>query len=361
MRFGIRKVAAYNRASFQRRFKLITPKLMDIFQFTRELMETESTSWNEGAAGRWLRDYLAAAGFEVTTQAVTDDRVNVYARLGEPVVTLSSHMDTVPPFIGFTEDEQNIYGRGACDAKGVIAAQVFAAQRLKDEGLTNIGLLYVVGEEDGSDGANVANSIPNSNKFLINGEPTESQQAIATKGALRVVIEAKGRTAHSAYPELGESAIEKLLDILNDIRQTDWPANAELGPTTYNIGTITGGRRPNVVADFAATELMFRTITQPDELYGMIVEVVAGRAEIKRGFSLPPIHTHTVKGIDIPTSVVRFGTDIPCLTNWGTPMLFGPGSIHDAHTAHEYIRKQDMLNAVDTYAQMTRTLLTEQS
>ncbi|MEK7834222.1 MAG: M20/M25/M40 family metallo-hydrolase, partial [Acidobacteriota bacterium] len=276
-------------------------------------------------------------------------------------VTLSSHMDTVPPFIGFTEDEQNIYGRGACDAKGVIAAQVFAAKRLKDEGLTNIGLLYVVGEEDGSDGANVANSIPNSNKFLINGEPTESQQAIATKGALRVVIEAKGRTAHSAYPELGESAIEKLLDILNDIRRADWPASAELGPTTYNIGTITGGRRPNVVADFAASELMFRTITEPDELYEMIVEVIGGRAEVKRGFSLPPIHTHTVKGIDIPTSVVRFGTDIPCLTNWGTPMLFGPGSIHDAHTAHEYIRKQDMLNAVDTYAQMTRTLLTEQS
>lgn len=334
---------------------------MDIFQFTRELMETESISWNEGAAGRWLRDYLSDAGFEVTTQTVSDDRVNVYARIGEPLVTLSSHMDTVPPFIGFTEDEQNIYGRGACDAKGVIAAQVFAAQRLKDEGLTNIGLLYVVGEEDGSDGAKVANSIPNSNKFLINGEPTESQQAIATKGALRVVIEAKGRTAHSAYPELGESAIEKLLDILNDIRRTDWPANAELGPTTYNIGTITGGRRPNVVADFAASELMFRTITEPDELYNMVAEVVAGRAGIKRGFSLPPIHTHTVKGIDIPTSVVRFGTDIPCLTNWGTPMLYGPGSIHDAHTAHEYIRKQDMLNAVDTYAQMTRTLLTEQS
>lgn len=334
---------------------------MDIFQFTRELMETESISWNEGAAGRWLRDYLSDAGFEVTTQTVSDDRVNVYARIGEPLVTLSSHMDTVPPFIGFTEDEQNIYGRGACDAKGVIAAQVFAAQRLKDEGLTNIGLLYVVGEEDGSDGAKVANSIPNSNKFLINGEPTESQQAIATKGALRVVIEAKGRTAHSAYPELGESAIEKLLDILNDIRRTDWPANAELGPTTYNIGTITGGRRPNVVADFAASELMFRTITEPDELYNMVAEVVAGRADIKRGFSLPPIHTHTVKGIDIPTSVVRFGTDIPCLTNWGTPMLYGPGSIHDAHTAHEYIRKQDMLNAVDTYAQMTRTLLTEQS
>ncbi|HMV46384.1 MAG TPA: M20/M25/M40 family metallo-hydrolase [Blastocatellia bacterium] len=330
---------------------------MDIFQFTRELMETESVTWNEGAAGRWLRDYLSSAGFEVTTQPVTEDRVNVYARLGDPLVTFSSHMDTVPPFIGFTEDEQNIYGRGACDAKGVVAAQVFAAQRLKDEGLTDIGLLYVVGEEDGSDGAKVANAISNRNRFLINGEPTESRQAIATKGALRVVIEAKGRTAHSAYPELGESAIEKLLDILNDIRRADWPANAELGPTTYNIGTITGGRRPNVVADFAASEVMFRTITQPDELYEQIVEVVGGRAEIKRGFSLPPIHTHTVQGIDIPTSVVRFGTDIPCLSNWGTPMLFGPGSIHDAHTAHEYIAKKDLLAAVDTYAQMARTLL----
>lgn len=324
-------------------------------------METESVTWNEGSAGRWLRDYLAGAGFEVTTQSVTDDRVNVYARLGDPVVTFSSHIDTVPPFIGFSEDDENIYGRGACDAKGVIAAQVFAAQKLKDEGLTNIGLLYVVGEEDGSDGARVANSIPNSNKFLINGEPTESQQAIATKGALRVVIETQGKLAHSAYPELGESAIEKLLDILNDIRRHDWPVDAELGATTYNIGTITGGRKPNVVADFAASELMFRTINQPDELYKMIVEVIGERAEIKRGFSIPPVHTHTVKGIDIPTSVVRFGTDIPCLTNWGTPMLFGPGSIHDAHTSHEYIAKKDLLDAVDIYAQMARTLLASQN
>ena len=334
---------------------------MDIFQFTREFMEVESISWSEGAAGRWLRDSLTDAGFEVTTQLVSDDRFNVYARLGDPMVTFSSHMDTVPPFIGFSEDERNIYGRGACDAKGVIAAQVYAAKRLKDEGLTDIGLLYVVGEEDGSDGAKVANSIANRNKFLINGEPTESQQAIATKGALRVVIEAKGRTAHSAYPELGESAIEKLLDILNDIRRADWPSSAELGPTTYNIGTISGGRRPNVVADFAASEVMFRTVNQPDELYERIVEVVGERAELKRGFSIPPVRTHTVKGIDIPTSVVRFGTDIPCLTNWGRPMLFGPGSIHDAHTAHEYIAKQDLLNAVDTYAQMARTLLADQS
>ncbi|MGH9840414.1 MAG: M20/M25/M40 family metallo-hydrolase [Blastocatellia bacterium] len=332
---------------------------MDIFQFTRELMEIESISWNEGAAGRWLRDYLTGEGFEVTTQTVSEDRINVFARLGDPRVTFSSHMDTVPPFIGYRDDAENIYGRGACDAKGVIAAQVFAAKKLKDEGVSDIGLLYLVGEEDGSDGAKVANDIPNSNRFLINGEPTESRQAVATKGALRLVIEARGRTAHAAYPELGESAIEKLLDILNDLRNTDWPADAELGATTYNIGTITGGRKANVVADEASTELMFRTVTHPDVLFKQIVELVGGRAEIKRGFSITPIHTHTVKGMDIPTSVVRFATDIPCLTKWGVPLLFGPGSIHDAHTSHEYIRKKDMLDAVDTYAQMARTLLTQ--
>src|SRR5262245_22271309 len=193
-------------------------------------MEIEAISWNEGAAGRWLRDYLADAGFEVTTQTVNGDRINVYARVGDPVVTFSSHMDTVPPFIGFSEDEKNIYGRGACDAKGVIAAQVFAAKKLKDEGVTDIGMLYLVGEWDGSDGANAANSTLTQNRVLINGEPTQSRQAVATKGALRVTIEARGRTAHSAYPELGESAIEKLIDVLDDIRRHDWPVDAELGP-----------------------------------------------------------------------------------------------------------------------------------
>lgn len=332
---------------------------MNIFQFTRELMEIESISWNEGAAGRWLRDYLSDAGFEVTTQPVSDDRVNVLARLGEPRVTFSSHMDTVPPFLGYRDDEEKIYGRGACDAKGVIASQVFAAKRLKDEGVTDIGLLYLVGEEDGSDGAKVANTLPNHNRFMINGEPTESRQAIATKGALRVVLEAKGRTGHSAYPECGESAIEKLLDILNDIRATHWPTDPELGPTTYNIGTIQGGFKANVIPDKAASELMFRAIGSPDELFRQITEVVGDRALIKRGFSTAPLHAHTVQGLDIPTTVARFTTDLPWLPNWGTPLLYGPGSIHDAHTSHEYIRKQDMLDAVETYAQMARTLLAQ--
>lgn len=331
---------------------------MDIFQLTRELINIESISWNEGAVGRYLRDYLAAEGFEITAQPVNGDRINVFARVGDPLVTFSTHMDTVPPFIPASEDEHNIYGRGACDAKGIIAAQIFAAKRLRDEGVNDIGLLFVVGEEDGSDGARAANTLPNRNRFLLNGEPTESHQAIAGKGVLRVSIETAGRTAHAAYPELGESAIEKLLDILSDIRKMEWPTDAKLGATTYNIGTITGGRKANVVPDLAASEVMFRTVTEPDELFKLVLNVVAGRGEVKRCATLTPIHLRTAAGFDhIPTTVVRFGTDIPCLTNWGEPLLFGPGSIHDAHTAHEYIAKEDLQRAVETYARMARALL----
>ncbi|MFZ4793671.1 MAG: M20/M25/M40 family metallo-hydrolase [Blastocatellia bacterium] len=331
---------------------------MSIFDFTRQLMEIDSTTWQEGAAGRWLRDYLIAAGFEVTTQVVTEDRINVFARIGDPLVTWSSHIDTVPPYIPFSEDDDRIYGRGACDAKGIVAAQVFAALTLKNEGYRDIGLLYVVGEEDGSDGARMANTIPNRNRFLINGEPTESHQAIATKGAMRVVIEAQGRIAHSAYPELGESAIEKLLDVLDDLRRHDWPVDPELGPTTYNIGTIAGGRKPNVVPDFASSEVMFRTVFSPDQLFESVRDLVGDRVEVKRGFSIPPVRTHVVPGMeDVPTSVVRFGTDIPCLTEWGDPILFGPGSIHNAHTRHEFIIKSELLDAVDTFTRMGRILL----
>ncbi|HYE73092.1 MAG TPA: M20/M25/M40 family metallo-hydrolase [Blastocatellia bacterium] len=330
---------------------------MDIIQFTREFINVESVTWNEGAACRWLRDYLADAGFDVITQPVTDDRFNIFARVGDPLVSFSSHIDTVPPFIESSEDDANIYGRGACDAKGVIAAQVFAAKRLREEGLNNFGMLYVVGEEDGSDGAVVANNLANRNQYLINGEPTESHQAIATKGALRVLVETHGKTAHAAYPEYGESAIEKLMDILNDIRRAEWPADPVLGATTYNIGTITGGRKANVVPDYAASELMFRTVTHPDELYELVLKVIGNRAEVKRGFWLTPVRTHTLDELNLPKEVMRFGTDIPCLTNWGKPLLFGPGSIHDAHTAHEYIRKEDLRNAVETYARMAKTLL----
>ncbi|MFN0121567.1 MAG: M20/M25/M40 family metallo-hydrolase, partial [Blastocatellia bacterium] len=313
---------------------------MDIFGLTHELMSIESVTGNEGAACRWLRDYLVADGFDVITQPVTGDRFNIFARVGDPLVTFSTHIDTVPPYIAPRADEKNIYGRGACDAKGILAAQVFAAKQLRAEGRDHFGMLYVVGEEDGSDGALAANHLPNRNRYLINGEPTESHQAVASKGALRVLIEADGKIAHAAYPECGESAIEKLLDVLDDIRRMDLPSDTKLGVTTCNIGTITGGRKANVVPDYAASELMFRTVNQPDELFQDVVRVVGGRARVTQGFCIVPIHINAVAEMPhIPTSVVRFGTDIPCLTNWGEPLLFGPGSIHDAHTTHEFVSR----------------------
>jgi acetylornithine deacetylase len=330
---------------------------MNIIQFTRELIDIESVSGNEGAVGRFLGDYLTSLGFDVTLQEVENDRFNVHGKVGDPLVTLSSHIDTVPPFMPSREDDRAIFGRGACDAKGIIAAQVFAAEKLLEAETTDFGVLYVVGEEDGSEGARLANDIPNRNRFLINGEPTEGCQAIATKGALRVVIDAAGRTGHAAYPECGESAIEKLLEVLNDLKAEEWPEDAKLGNTTCNIGTIAGGRKANVIPDIATSELMFRTINDPEIIFDRVVKIVGKRAEVKRGLSIPPVHLNTVEGMDLPTSVVRFATDIPWLTKWGIPLLFGPGSIHDAHTDHEVILKEDLIAAVDSYAQMTLTLL----
>jgi len=330
---------------------------MNIFQFTRELIEIESISGNEGAVGRFLGDYLSSLGFDVTLQEVEPDRFNVFGKIGDPLVMLSSHIDTVPPFMPSREEDRAIFGRGACDAKGIVAAQVFAAARLLEAGTTDFGVLYLVGEEDGSEGAKVANDIPNRNRFLINGEPTEGCQALATKRALRLILEASGRTAHAAYPECGESAIEKLLDVLNDIRKAVWPEDPKLGNTTHNIGTIKGGRKANVVPDMASSELMFRTVNDPDLVFDQVTEIVGDRASVKRGFSIPPVHLNTVESMNLPTSVVRFATDIPCLTKWGLPLLFGPGSIHDAHTDHEVILKDDLLAAVDAYTLMTTTLL----
>lgn len=330
---------------------------MEIFKLTRELIDIESISGNEGEVARFLTGYLLRAGFDVELQEVTAERLNVMVRVGDPRVTLSTHIDTVPPFIPSHEDDRAIYGRGACDAKGIVAAQVEAATKLLKEGVKDFGLLFLVGEEDGSEGAKVANTIENKNEFLINGEPTESHQAIATKGALRFVLEAKGKTAHAAYPELGESAIEKLIDILDDIRKYEWPQDKELGATTYNIGTINGGRKANVVPDVASSELMFRTVSHPDDAFALVKKIVGDRAEVIRGFSISPVHLHTLDELKVPSGVMRFATDIPCLTNWGKPLLFGPGSIHNAHTANEFILKDELVQSVDTYVRMTKILI----
>jgi acetylornithine deacetylase len=287
---------------------------------------------------------------------VTPERFNVYAEWGRPVVVLSTHMDTVPPFFASREDEEHIYGRGACDAKGIIAAMIAAAEKLLDSGTRNFGLLFLVGEERNSAGAEVAARLPRGSRYLINGEPTESKVALGSKGMLRYEIIATGKMAHSAYPELGESAIDKLLDALDAIRRMKLPEDLILGQSTMNIGTISGGRAPNVVPDAAKAEIAIRVVDDGRAVNLDLRKLVGSRAEVRQVLTTPAIHFASLDGF--PTSVVSFTTDIPVLAPaWGEPYLFGPGSIHVAHTNDEKISKRELLDAVDAYIQMTRMLL----
>jgi acetylornithine deacetylase/succinyl-diaminopimelate desuccinylase-like protein len=329
---------------------------MDSIKFTRRLVDIESISGNEGAVGAELYEQLCRLGYTAHKMPVAHERFNVVAALDDrpPKVVFSTHMDTVPPFIRSWEDQDNIYGRGSCDAKGIIAAQIAACERLRKEGAA-VGLLFLVGEERDSLGAKVANENAPGNRFLINGEPTENKIALASKGALRVEIVAKGKMAHSAYPELGESAIEKLLTALERLRAMKLPHNPEVGPCTLNIGLIEGGRAPNVIADHAKAQLLFRLVGPSEELRRQITETVAGLAQADFVLEIPFMKLRTVPGV--PTMVAAFTTDIPALSQWGAPVLLGPGSIHVAHTEREFIAKKQLHEAVDLYCAVARQLL----
>lgn len=323
---------------------------MDLFDLTRRLIDIPSVSGDEKDVADFLTGYVSRIGFEAEVQEAADHRPNVYARMGDPDVVFSTHTDTVPPFFRSAEDEDHIYGRGACDTKGIIAAMLKASERLADAGVSDFGLLFVVGEEAGSIGARKANEIRNRCRFLINGEPTESKLALGSKGALKVVLKAEGRAAHSAYPEMGESAIEKLLEVLADLGHADFPSDPVLGDTTMNIGSIRGGVAANVIPPEAEAELLFRVVTRVDQLKQIIEQSVSNRVRIEYSFECDPVVMERVGGFD--TTVVAFTTDIPKLTNWGRPLLFGPGSILDAHTPHERISKLELARSVDTYADL---------
>lgn len=335
---------------------------MNVFELTRQLIDIPSVTGDEADVGTFLSAYLETLGYQVERQHVADDRFNVIATTADrPRVVLSTHMDTVPPYIQSSEDEQKIYGRGACDAKGIIAAQILAAERLRAEGVNEIGLLFTVDEETGSAGARVANSAKRQGEtnFMINGEPTDNKLAIATKGSLRFVLTTEGRAAHSAYPEQGESAIEKLLNVLQDVRNVKWPEDIVLGDTTCNIGVIGGGTRPNVIPDRASAELQMRLVSNVPEIKTTLEQAIDNRARIEYLSENEPVHLHVVREMD--QCVVRFTTDIPYLSNWGTPLLLGPGSIFNAHTAHEFVSKAELQQAVELYAGLAKVLLTEDS
>jgi acetylornithine deacetylase len=329
----------------------------DVFALTRQLVDIESITGNEGPVGDFLHRELCRLGYQARKTPVEGARANVFATLAEqprPTVVFSTHLDTVPPFIPSSEDADRIHGRGSCDAKGIIAAQIAAAERLRAEGIFT-GLLFVVGEERDSLGAKIANEQAPGSKFLINGEPTENHIATASKGALRVEVIAEGKMAHSAYPELGDSAINKLLTALERLRAMELPVNPEIGPSTLNIGVIEGGRAPNVVPDAARAQLLYRLVGPAAELRRRITEAVEGLARAEFVLEIPYQKFRAVEGL--PTMVAAFTTDIPQLGNWGEPLLIGPGSIHVAHTPGEYIEKKQLIDAVDLYAGIARKLL----
>jgi acetylornithine deacetylase len=321
-------------------------------------MSVATVTGAEGAIRRCLDDYLRGRDWVVSWQTVAADRANLVAALNDsPRVFFSTHLDTVPPHIPPSEDDDYIYGRGACDAKGVIAAQIFAAERLRESGVEAIGLLFTVDEEAGSAGAKLANTHPIAaqRRYLINGEPTDNKLAVFSKGSLRVALHATGKAAHSAYPEQGESAIEKLLDALNDVRAHAWPSHEVYGATTCNIGVISGGEATNVVAERARADLHFRVISPVAEIVAKLEEIAEGRARVEILSATEPVKLLALDGFE--QCAVRFTTDIPHLPNWGTPLLLGPGSIFDAHTAGEKIAKTELAQAVDLYENLARRLL----
>jgi len=328
---------------------------MDSVRLTRELIDIESITGNEAEVGDYLYSLLSKLGYRAEKMPVEGARHNVYATLGsKPALVFSTHMDTVPPFIASAEDSERIYGRGACDAKGIIAAQIAAADQLRHK-TSNIGLLFLVGEERDSQGAKEANRHAPGSRFLINGEPTENKIGRASKGTLRVQLTATGRMAHSAYPHLGESAIEKLVEALHRLLRMPLPDNPEIGPTTLNIGQIEGGRAPNVIPDFARAQLLYRLIGPTDELRQDIQRAVHRLAVAEFALEIPYVKLRTIDGI--PEMIAAFTTDIPALTNWGEPVLLGPGSIHVAHTEGEFIGKTDLQEAVDLYVSVAEKLL----
>jgi acetylornithine deacetylase len=343
------------------RFELIP---LDPIVLTRQLCEIESTTYHEGSVGDFLGRFLLGRGWEVEKtpvaqppeSATAGPRWNVYAGpAGQtPDLVFSTHMDTVPPYIPFSEDAEFMYGRGVSDAKGIIAAQIAAAEALRAAGL-RIGLLFVSGEERDSAGAKAANLKPKGSRYLINGEPTDNRLALASKGALRAVFRSTGKMAHSAYPELGESAVHKLVEVLGKLLALELPVTEDVGPSTLNIGQIHGGHAPNVIADKAEAQVLVRLVGDSAPVRAALVASAAGLAEVDFTLELPFVRLRAVEGL--PTMIAKFSTDIPMLSNWGEPLLLGPGSIHVAHTPQERLAKRELLGAIELYIKVAKQLL----
>ena len=323
---------------------------------TRELIDIDSTTGREAEAGEYIARMLESLGWRVETQPVVGDRFNIYARSSStPAVVFSTHFDCVPPFVSSREADGRVYGRGACDAKGTLVAQVAAAEALRASGEDRVGLLFVVGEERGSEGAKTANDLAPGSRWLVNGEPTDNRLGLATRGVYRARLRAEGRAAHSSQPHLGVSAIDKLINALVAIREAGWPSDPELGETFYSIGLINGGVAPNVISPHADAELMFRTVTGHEPLRETLESAAGAFVTVEDILVVPPVRLSTVHGIE--TAVFSFTTDIPFLDRWGQPLLLGPGSVEHAHTDGEYCEISELVRAKELYVEIAAKLL----
>lgn len=329
--------------------------MTDVVALAAELLAIQSSTGAEGEAVEFVSRWLIARGWSVELQEVSKGRANVWATRKGKGVTLSTHLDTVPPYIPPREQNGRLYGRGSSDAKGIAAAMMVAADRLVKAGEERVDLLFVVGEEAGSDGARAANRLAPTSKYLVNGEPTESKLASGAKGSQRVILRFRGKAAHSAYPELGKSAIEPMLELLPSIKTLPLPTDKDLGATTVNIGVIRAGTAGNIIPELAEVELMFRLVGDVKPLQKAIESWVGDKAEIEYGSFIPAQKFETIAGFE--TGPVAYTSDIPLLTKWGKPLMFGPGSIHVAHTADEFIAVDELRNAVDAYERIVRALL----
>lgn len=332
---------------------------MDPIALARQLIDIPSTTDDEGAVGTFLLSELTRLGYQCRRHDVSEGRFNVYAAAGgRPRVVLNSHIDTVPPWFGSREDDEHVYGRGACDTKGILAAMIAAGERLRAAQVDEFAFLFVVGEETDSIGAKTANVEFRElgSEYVLVGEPTESTFARASKGAFTAFVRFEGIAGHSAYPERGDSAINKMVNAIREINTTNWGTHEILGDATVNVGAVRGGEKPNVIAATAECDMIFRTVGEPAEILATLEPLVAkhgGRVTLSRGN--PPQFMHVPDGV--PSRVVAFNTDVPWLSNLGKPLLFGPGSILDAHGANEKIGKKELLEAVLTYEETVRSLL----
>ena len=326
----------------------------DLVSFARALIDIDSTTGREQEVAVFIARSLRELGWHVDQQPLSDDRFNVIAKIDEPRVVLSTHFDCVPPFFPSRREVSTLYGRGSCDAKGILAAQVVAAERARKAGRSDVGLLFVAGEERGSDGAKAANTWPTKSQFLVNGEPTDNRLGIATKGVYRARLTATGRAAHSSQPELGESAIDKIVDALVAVRHVTGPTDPLLGSTNYSVGLISGGVAPNVIAPLASAELMFRTVGDYRDVRALLTDAVESLASVEDVLVVPAVRLHTVPGFD--TAVFGFTTDIAFLDSWGTPLLLGPGSVTVAHTDDEHVEIAELSKAADGYVRLIESL-----